>query len=286
MGRALHAVLGSLECALKPAAVREELQVLMAGLPRAGSSSLKLALERLSFAALHGSETYTSTELSEALLEPNAAQVLELTETFGFNATLEYHTVCWEELFALRPQGRVILLTRDFKRWYNSVVRIQEASQINYFPLNYLLASVEDYLQKLWGNLARADGPCAFGKTCALNGEKHRALWRETYDNVHRRVREVVPSEQLLIMNLSGGDGYAKLCPFLGIAPEACPDEPFPRANSSGEVKAYARFMMALEIASIVLLLLLLALVWRCLGRCCGQRPRAESQSNCKPKAE
>ena len=55
---------------------------------------------------------------------------------------------------------------------------------------------------------------------------------RETYRNHYRHVREVVPEEKLLEFN--PGDGYQKLCDFLG---EPRPDkESYPHINQPDNI--------------------------------------------------
>jgi hypothetical protein len=43
-------------------------------------------------------------------------------------------------------------------------------------------------------------------------------------------VKATVPKDQLLIMNITEGDGWAPLCKFLG---RPIPDVPFPKLNDS-----------------------------------------------------
>lgn len=50
----------------------------------------------------------------------------------------------------------------------------------------------------------------------------------ELLHNWNDRVKQLVPPERLLIMEL--GQGWEPLCQFLG---KPVPDEPFPRANDS-----------------------------------------------------
>lgn len=58
--------------------------------------------------------------------------------------------------------------------------------------------------------------------------------WQEAYESYDERVRtffENKPEHRFLVMNIPDGDGWSKLCTFLGVD---IPDQPFPHENRSG----------------------------------------------------
>jgi hypothetical protein len=67
-----------------------------------------------------------------------------------------------------------------------------------------------------------------------------RAAFDRAYDRHDRRVRSYFSGRprDLLVMNISSGEGWQKLCPFLG---REIPDAPFPRANTG---KTRTRFYL------------------------------------------
>eukprot|EP00568_Trieres_chinensis_P014428 CAMPEP_0183322228 /NCGR_PEP_ID=MMETSP0160_2-20130417/71070_1 /TAXON_ID=2839 ORGANISM="Odontella Sinensis, Strain Grunow 1884" /NCGR_SAMPLE_ID=MMETSP0160_2 /ASSEMBLY_ACC=CAM_ASM_000250 /LENGTH=94 /DNA_ID=CAMNT_0025489333 /DNA_START=174 /DNA_END=454 /DNA_ORIENTATION=+ len=57
-----------------------------------------------------------------------------------------------------------------------------------------------------------------------------------TYEAHNRRVREVIPAEQLLEYSVK--QGWKPLCDFLEV--ENCPTTPFPKSNSARSVQIQA----------------------------------------------
>ena len=57
-------------------------------------------------------------------------------------------------------------------------------------------------------------------------------VWRKTYDRHHQAVLEYFSARQqdLLVLNICTGEGWEKLCPFLG---HQLPSVPFPHQNQS-----------------------------------------------------
>jgi hypothetical protein len=86
-------------------------------------------------------------------------------------------------------------------------------------------------------------------------------------------VHEVVPKDQLIVLNLPAGDGYPELCRGLGVPPESCPKEPFPRVNSQGEVDGLRTSMLAMEAAMYVVFALVVFWAWRRLGSATKSAP-------------
>ena len=62
-------------------------------------------------------------------------------------------------------------------------------------------------------------------------------LWVAKYREHNERVQAVVPANQLLVLNIFEGDGWAQLCPFLGMTSGPCGDEAveFPVLNKHAE---------------------------------------------------
>lgn len=63
------------------------------------------------------------------------------------------------------------------------------------------------------------------------NPDKFNSI--RSYEEHNRRVREVVPSDRLLVYDVR--DGWEPLCQFLDV--DKCPEMPFPKTNTSFNVR-------------------------------------------------
>ena len=114
----------------------------------------------------------------------------------------------FRELDAAFPDAKFILTVRDTDRWYRSI-----ASHFGDAPY---------HIQQLtYGD----DAPAPVG---------HEARYREVYEAHNAAVLAHFAGrpDALLVMRLEDGDGWDKLCPFLGVP---VPDAPFAHTNSSGQ---------------------------------------------------
>ena len=66
---------------------------------------------------------------------------------------------------------------------------------------------------------------CVYGSTIALE-----YLYKKRYLDHNEGVLREVPAERLLVMDLTAGDSWEKLCGFLGLP---VPDAPFPHEHRS-----------------------------------------------------
>lgn len=258
VGRVVDTLFGGQRCSQQQALPRQQLQVILAGMARSGTSSLKVALERLGYAAVHGSEIYNYPRMQRAIHYAKVAPLalLEEIEVNGFNATLEATSPFWTELFALRPQAKVILLQRSFEGWYASVCFFIGNWVLKQFP--FYDVAIQNFFAHLTGDIDE----CVWGDTCALGSAKHRALLQGVYDRTISQAHDLVPPEQLLVLKLEAGDGYPELCRFLGVESSACPDEPFPRINGRTEIEALVRFVRVVQVVVCLLAVLLGYLCW------------------------
>lgn len=170
----------------------------------------------------------------------------------------------------------MLLLTRPFDSWYSSVLRVLDAYIMRRYPLKMLLPGLDRASSNFWKRFTRDPADCAYGVSCVPGSPEHRELVFRAYERLHKHVREVVPPEQLLVMDVTKGEGFPELCRFLGLS-STCPNEPFPRVNSSGEIDAIRKALLVLEALCYVLPVGILALVWWC----CRRR-----SSKSKPKGE
>lgn len=267
VGRSIDSFLFGGTCKPKAPPTPARLQVILAGMPRSGSSSLKAALDRLGYLTLHGSDFYNHDRLVRSLVYGQARALTEELEHLGFNATTEATWPFWEDMLALRPEAKVILLLRDFDGWYDSMSYMLSNWMAKRYPLKLPFAVLDLVLRHYFAQVSGDVDDCVAGYTCEPWSDKHRAVMRSLFDDNIARAHEIVPPEQLLEMRLQDGDGYPKLCRFFGIEAEACPDEPFPFVNSRAEYETALTVFRVIEALLYAIPVALGLLLWWLLRR-------------------
>lgn len=199
-----------------------KLQIIGAGYGRTGTFSLKHALEKLLDAPCY--HMYEITQ-SEAQLchwldwakhpesSPDWDAILD-----GYAAAVDA-PVCffWEELMQRYPDAKVILTTRDPDSWVRSFKAL-------------MATNIKSSWMGLFSSKIRRFGK--FGR--AMGGQFLTSLERgtliEQFERHNQRVRDVVPPDRLLELQI--GAGWEPLCEFLGVP---VPDEPYPYLNKGME---------------------------------------------------
>jgi hypothetical protein len=197
------------------------LQVVGAGVGRTGTTSLKLALERLlGGACYHMVEVFAHPE-SFPLWKQAGEGGSPWDELFeGYVATVDWPSAAyWRELAAHYPDALVLLSVRDdAEAWWESA-----SSTI-------ILGAERDG--------ASADDPW---RTMVIDPmlERFTPDWADhdaavaAYERHNAEVRAEVPAPRLL--EWRPGDGWEPLCERLGVA---VPSDPFPHANTKEEFRA------------------------------------------------
>lgn len=122
------------------------------------------------------------------------------------------------------PDAKFILTVRDPDSWYKSVKNtVFQATQTKYDE-----ATLPERMRKQreMVRLMVLDGAFADPDKFA-DEEKIKRMFVEHIE----WVKANIPADRLLIMNL--GDGWEKLCPFLG---KPIPDAPYPKTNSTQDM--------------------------------------------------
>ena len=193
------------------------LRVVGASFGRTGTTSVRLALERLGFGPCHYMRALFTDETGARAwcaaaegTRPDWPRLLA-----GYGSTIAWPaSYFWRELADLYPAAKVLLLTRDPDEWYESVARTLYRTR----P--------------------------ASGGTAARDRTVERIVWQGTFggrfaDRTHAvavyrahldAVRAGVPRDRLL--EFAPAQGWAPLCAALGVD---VPDEPFPLANTTDE---------------------------------------------------
>jgi hypothetical protein len=165
------------------------------GLSRTGTTSLTKALRMLGYRTVH----FPTSD--EQIARHDAAT----------DASVAYR---FEELDRAYPGSKFILTVRDEEAWLRSYEQFRD--QQTRIGRNWPMMRV-----------ARAVRLAVYGTE-----EFDRERWREGYRRHNQRVREYFADRpgDLLVMDITRGEGWEKLCPFLG---KPAPGAPFPFTNKS-----------------------------------------------------
>jgi hypothetical protein len=185
-------------------------KVFCVGLTKTGTTSLHHALQALGFTSLHWGPDDEANGGTRMYLEVLRAKregrrLLDLIGD-GYDAYSDIETL--SKSFDLAdqqyPGSRFILTVRDLDGWLDSRRRHVERNQ----------------RQKAEGTYA------GVGSSLRIEVVAWRAEWVEHVGRV--RAHFASRPDDLLVMDVTAGDGYERLAPFLG---RPVPPTPFPREN-------------------------------------------------------
>ena len=177
-------------------------KVFCIGFQKTGTTSMEAALGELGYKV---TSIFGKALPLDELRRSYAARGLEIAEEYDAVQDMPW-PLLYRELDQAFPGSKFILTWRESDRWLKSIC--------SHFGSNPAV------LQQLtYGE----DAPYPVG---------HEAHYVKVYETHNAEVRRYFAErkEDFLEMNLSKGDGWNVLCPFLG---EPMPDSPFPRTNSS-----------------------------------------------------
>lgn len=180
------------------------MKILGVGLSRTGTTSLHKALQILGFNSLH----WEPERLREVLDGSNPASNFRYYDDVDAVTDLPA-AYFYDELLEAYPGCKCILTIRDEDAWWKSI----EA----HFNKNYPIKNPEeDFLRWQERNYV-------YGSAIASE-----FLYRKKYREHNERVIQKIPAQQLLVMNITAGECWEKLCFFLNIP---IPLIPFPHLN-------------------------------------------------------
>lgn len=188
-------------------------KVFCIGFHKTGTTSLELALKKLGY-RVTGSFGTKDPAIADKVHEM-AYAMAEDYDAFEDNPW----PILYKELDARFPGSKFILTRRPAEAWIRSQVRD--------------FATTETPMRRwIYGE----DAGCPEG-----NEETYIAR----YERHNREVLEYFSDrpDDLLVFDLPKGDGWDKLCPFLG---HEIPDEPFPHANKASLSRKIKNFFKKL----------------------------------------
>jgi Sulfotransferase domain len=168
------------------------------GFHKTGTTSLAVALRMLGYRVTGPNGVHRPDIASAAL--PLAYRLAERFDAFQDNPW----PLLYREMARRYPSSRFILTVRDSGAWIRSVCRH-------------------------FGSQSTPMREWIYGVGAPVG---HEAVYVERYER-HRRDVEAFFSQapdRLLVMDITRGEGWDRLCPFLG---RSLPSEPFPRVNAS-----------------------------------------------------
>lgn len=169
------------------------------GLNKTGTISLHQALETLGFRSLHWGGPEVAKKIHVAFHE--GRPLVEDLDDYDAYSDLVPISKRFDVLDRQYPGSRFILTTRDMEGWIRSrtahVLRNQERAERGEYTGTFLVVDPD--------------------------------AWRADFIEHHRRVAEYFEGrDDLLTMDITKGDGYELLCPFLAVP---IPAEPFPHRH-------------------------------------------------------
>lgn len=208
------------------------MKILGVGLSKTGTSSLHAALQLLNFKSLHFDEVRLNDVLDGSNTQPNFRRYDDVDAVLDLPSAYFY-----EELLAAYPECKCILTTRDADEWWTSVARYFN----DRFPVDRVLrgrvhARAVRFLDRSLDRERQYWTPEQSRFRIQLrnyvygSAQAHEYLYKKKYREHNERVLRTVPPERLLVMNVTAGDGWANLCPFLGLP---IPATPFPHENKT-----------------------------------------------------
>ncbi|KAI5064023.1 hypothetical protein GOP47_0020693 [Adiantum capillus-veneris] len=218
---------------------KAELKVIICGIPRSGSTSLKLAMDILGFPCFHGINLMKPTECNLFMKAHKTGNKEDWDCLLkGYSAIADFPAATsYKQLMKLYPEAKVILNIRDPHRWYKSfsetILKGTEAVQLLRPSTTHRCLNELVYNGMLHGRPEDKESSI----------HSYNLHTQEVMAHVH-------PSSKLLVYEF--GDktqGWGPLCEFLKVG---IPRVPFPFSNDS---EAFQKFLIAYDIIHHVVII-------------------------------
>ncbi|MCB0184855.1 MAG: hypothetical protein KDE31_11350 [Caldilineaceae bacterium] len=232
------------------------IQIIGAGLGRTGTSSLKVALERLGYEpCFHMSEFFQNPQNGQRWQAVDTGKSVDWPAVFeGYQATVDFPScLFYKELLAAYPDAKVVLTVRNPERWYESTYEtVYQLSQLmpRWLSWRQPFGVVRRLLKLYWGGLFEGRFE-----------ERDHAI--ERFKAWNAEVQATVPADKLLVFEVK--EGWEPLCNFLGVP---VPDEPFPHVNDRAEMLTRVSRLRAVQrwtppVVGTIITLLIVIILWR-----------------------
>lgn len=195
------------------------LKIIGAGFGRTGTTSVKIALEKLGFTpCYHMFELIDHPEHVPHWQTENSGKQIRWDNLFSkFKASLDWPACAfWEDLHAEYPSAKILLTVRDPGSWY-------ESFKATLFPAMNAPKHPNSSLAKLAKKIVLED--------TFHNRFLDRAYAIKIFEMHIEKVKQIAPANQLLVYDVK--QGWEPLCEFLNLP---VPDGGFPRKNTRENV--------------------------------------------------
>jgi len=184
--------------------------IVHAGFHKTGTTSLYAALTTLGFKV---TGTVAHKWSAEQLASEGAQYCIDVMRKFDACEDMPWPHF-FKELDAAYPGSKFILTLRDYESWHRSI-------------------------DAHFGDQQTEHNAFAYGRDKA-SARDHKAHWIATHQRHVEAVRHYFSERpaDILEMTLAAGDGWERLCPFLGVNQPA--GEPFPVKNAAAGRKSFA----------------------------------------------
>lgn len=219
------------------------IQVIGAGFPRTGTTTLKRSLEQLGFDKTH--------HMKELIVRPERLHYwkeLEKTGTTdweglyeGYQASVDFPAYPFYKQHMERyPEAKVVLTVRPFDKWYTSATNTVRKAGPQTIPEKLRMLgrmATDSRIRKVVKVIQFFEN--YFWKKQFQGRFEDRAFAEEVWNKHVQSVKDYVPAERLLVYDVR--DGWGPLCQFLGV-PE--PAEPLPHLNKKENFKTMLNELM------------------------------------------
>lgn len=161
---------------------------------------------------------------------------LKLIAESGYQAVADLPScLFYEQILEEYPDCKFILTTRENSEvWYRSWATLTKSVTTSMYLGGMLFPNLAQYSRYLRFVYSVVNKDASYITSTFPKDESIKENAIASYEEHNRRVREIIPSEQLLEFSVT--DGWESLCKFLEI--EECPTTPFPKSNSARSMRA------------------------------------------------
>lgn len=204
------------------------MKVLGIGLSKTGTTSLANALEILGLKCLHYDSERLASVVRGTEQEPDFRLYDDVDAVTDLPAAFFF-----KEILLAYPKAKAVLTLRDPESWYSSISR--HFNQYSPALSAFFPSGVLDCFRLL--RKRRLETPYELFKVSQRNyiygaTNATRFLYQKRFNDFNEYVQLCIPGDRLLVMDVTKGDGWEKLCPFLGYE---VPSVSFPWSHRSSQ---------------------------------------------------
>ena len=188
-------------------------KIICVGMHKTGTTTMNSALTILGYRVRKD-----TARLLIPILKGDYRPVLGMLEEYDAAEDVPWFKI-YKELDQRIPGSKFILTVRDEEKWFKSLARV--------------------------GRLPMAHAEWIFGRGKGIVVDnKENAI--DVYRRHNKEVKEYFKDrpDDLLIISFEAGDGWEKLCPFLG---KEIPEQPFPHSNKTLEKRDFTALSFRLS---------------------------------------